>query len=123
MRPLVDLIRFPDSSVQLSACLALTSLVLGPEPGTKAALLYEQALPPLVQLVSHSERELACAAVYALGSVCENEDVRAQVVEMGGISPVITQLNQGDIELKRAGGYFFATLCQQVPPPLVKRSH
>ena len=55
-----------------------------------------------------------CSAIYALGSLCENEDVKAKIVEFGAIRPVVRQCISGDIEIKRAAGYFLANICEQV---------
>lgn len=52
--------------------------------------------------------------MYCLGSLAENEDVKARLVEMGAIPPIVRQLNIGNVEIKRAAGYFFATMCEQV---------
>ena len=114
MRPLVDLLRFPDKDVQLCATIALNSITLGPERATKAAVLTESGVAPIIALAeSGKDREVVSSAVYVMGSLAENEDVKAKMVELGGISAVVQQLLAGDIEIKRAGGYFLANICEQ----------
>ena len=41
------------------------------------------------------------SAVYALGSLSENDEVKGALVELGAIVSVVTQLNLGDTEIKR----------------------
>ena len=65
-RPLIDLIKFPDRDVQLSAILAVASIVLGDELETKSAFMTEEGLVPLIELVSHRDDEVSGTAVYAL---------------------------------------------------------
>ena len=65
-RPLIDLIKFPDRDVQLSAVLAVASIVLGDELETKSAFMTEEGLVPLIELVSHRDDEVSGTAVYAL---------------------------------------------------------
>jgi hypothetical protein len=109
--------------VQLSATIAVNSIVLGIEQSTKSSVMYEKGIDALLALASGSsrnskdgneDRNVVASSIYALGSIVENEDVRAQVVEMHGIAIVVKQANVGDIEIKRAAGYFLATICQQV---------
>jgi hypothetical protein len=114
MKSLIDLIRFPDKDVQLSATIAINSITLGLELNTKAAVMTERGIEPLIALVQKEDREMVCSAIYALGSLCENEDVKAKIVECGAIGPIVRQCIAGDIEVKRAAGYFMATICEQV---------
>ena len=59
IKPLIDLLRFPDPDVQLSAVIAVASIILGKEPETKAAIMTENGLQSLIDLVSHSDNEIA----------------------------------------------------------------
>lgn len=114
IRPLVDLLRFPDRDVQLSATIAVNSITLGSEMATKAAVLTEGGVGPIIALADKGkDREVISSAVYLMGSLAENEDVKAKMVEFGGIAAVVSQLLVGDIEIKRAAGYFLANICEQ----------
>merc|ERR1711988_962540 len=74
----------------------------------------EKGLEPLIDLVNGDDIEIVSATIYALGSLAENDDVKAKLVELSAVEAVIKQMLVGDIEVKRASGYFVATLCQQV---------
>lgn len=88
------------------------------EQDTKGALLYEHGIEPLINILLkdkvEEDRELVSSAIYALGSLCENEDVKANIVELKAISPIVMHASVGDMEIKRAAGYFLATICEQV---------
>ena len=64
--------------------------------------------------MQHSDTELVRAAVYALGSLCENVEVKNRLVELGAIITVVQQLGLDDLEIKRAAGYFLATITEHV---------
>ena len=51
MRPLIDLVRFPDTEVQLTASVAVNCIVLGLEQGTKASVMTEDGLEPVLKLI------------------------------------------------------------------------
>lgn len=52
--------------------------------------------------------------MYVLGSLAENDDVKAKLVEMGAISSVVRHVYNGHFEVKRAAGYFLATISEQM---------
>jgi len=114
MKCLIDLIRFPDIEVQLAAAIAINSITLGNEQNTKAAVMTEKGVEPLIFLLNRDDRELICSSIYCLGSLCENEEVKANIVENGAIAHVVRHCTVGDIEIKRAAGYFLATICEQI---------
>jgi hypothetical protein len=146
MRPLVDLVRFPDTEVQLTASVAVNCIVLGLEQGTKASVMTEDGLEPILKLIrdnpshisttktlSSSSATAALAsktsssssssstndryydekndqvnrsAIYALGSLAENEEVKSRLVELGALEKVVPQLINGDIDIKRTVGMY-----------------
>ena len=52
MKPLVDLVRFPDKEVQLAAVIAMNSIVIGMEQETKASLMTESGIEPLLEIIN-----------------------------------------------------------------------
>ena len=40
--------------------------------------------------------------------------MKGRIVDLNGIPPVVKQLNVGNVEVKRAAGYFLATICEDV---------
>ena len=48
------------------------------------------------------------------GSLSENEEVKQRLVELGSVLAVVTQMGVGDIEVKRACGYYICTLAEQI---------
>lgn len=123
MRPLVDLMRFPDRDVQLASVLAVNSIVLGLEQNTKAAVMVEKGLEPILDLLRREDLlagplgrddEMLSSCIYALGSLAENDDVKTRLVELGTIGTVVKHLYLGNIEIKRAAGYFLATVCERI---------
>ncbi len=116
MRPLVDLLRFPDEEVQLSSCLAVNAITLGVEVMPKASCLTEGGIEALLEIArrEHYSRNILNAAVYCLGSVCEQDDCKLRFVEQHGIQTVVRHITIGDMEMKRAGGYCISTICEQI---------
>ena len=145
MKPLVDLLCFPDELVQLSAALALNALTLGTESMCKAAVLTDggieallaiindyrlQGGPPTTSMsktgqlvatvpnkdiaISPTRRQLNNAVIYALGSICEHDEVKMKFVELSGITSIVRQSQIGDMDMKRACGYCLATISEQV---------
>merc|ERR1711998_404912 len=104
MRPIVDLLKFPDRDVQHVATIAVNCICLGLEQSTKASVMTEKGLEPLIDLVNGDDIEVVSATIYALGSLAENDDVKAKLVELSAVEAVIKQMLIGDIEIKRASG-------------------
>lgn len=183
VKPLIDLIRLAaDREVILAAVIALNCIVIGPELSTKAMLLYENSLIPILKLINDKRNpsnygisiglldekltsgsyggdeeddmvvdiDMVSSVIYMLGSLSEHEDLKAKLVEFNSIEMVVKQYNNTDkysgmmlkattssskkgdasasntshnsilsststmIDIKRAIGYFFAGLCEQV---------
>jgi Armadillo/beta-catenin-like repeat len=112
LRPLIELAKFPDAEVQRCATLALSAIALGTETATKSAVLLEEGLLPLLLLVQGSDIDTARSALYALGSLAECDEVKARLVELGAVAVAARNAVEGGIELKRAGAYFLALLCE-----------
>ena len=74
----------------------------------------EKGIAPLIDLVGKESREIVATAIYALGSLCENDDVKSKIVELGGVRAVIAKIGDADIEMKRASAYFLANICEQI---------
>merc|ERR1711991_1161528 len=58
------------------------------------------------------DAELSSTAIYALGSLSENSDVKGRLVEIGVVSAAVKCQEVGNIEVKRACGYLFASLSE-----------
>lgn len=103
MRPLIDLIKFPDREVQLAAVIAVNCIVLGPESNTKSMVLSEGGLIPILTLLTYGtdldnetgksavDADMVSCVIYALGSLSEHEDVKAKLVELNSIQYVVRQ--------------------------------
>merc|ERR1711991_178771 len=58
------------------------------------------------------DAELSSTAIYALGSLSENSDVKGRLVEIGVIGAAVKCQAVGNIEVKRACGYLFASVSE-----------
>lgn len=113
MRPLVDLVKFPQRDVQLAACIAINCITLGLEQITKSSVMTEHGLEGVMELADRTDdAELSSTAIYALGSLSENSDVKGRLVEIGVVSAAVKCQEVGNIEVKRACGYLFASLSE-----------
>merc|ERR1711988_2029505 len=65
-------------------------------------------------MVDGVDIECVKAAVYALGTLCEVDDVKAKLVELGAVASVVNQCAKGDIETKRSCGYLLARLSENI---------
>jgi hypothetical protein len=59
------------------------------------------------------KEEIIAAAVYALGSLSEQEDVQAKLVELNAISAAVKEVYLGNVEIKRAAAYFLSTCSER----------
>ena len=118
--------------------------------GTKSAVMTEDGLAPLLDLVNkgldvgllkkepnkgkgarlnphaaakvninptdHTEdyEDLFSASIYCLGSLSENDDVKEKLVELGAVGSVVRHVYNGNLEIKRAAGYFLATITERM---------
>jgi hypothetical protein len=114
IRPLVDLIKFPEKEVQLAALLALNSIALGLESMTKSFIMSEHGLEPIIELTGHVDYEISSSAIYVLGSLAEHEEVKSRLVELGSIGAAVKQMTIGDLEVKRAAGYFISSVAEMI---------
>jgi len=112
MRPLVDLLKFPERDVQLAALIAVNCIALGLEQVTKSAVMTEHGLEAIIHHVSSEDDELSSTAIYAMGSLSENLDVKGRLVELGSVGAIVRKLHLGDDEVKRACGYYLATVSE-----------
>ena len=74
----------------------------------------EQGLEPLLNLLQSHDEECQFAGVYALGSLSEDGEVKAQLVELGAIAKLVAIVYDCNLEIKRAAAYFFARLAESV---------
>ena len=65
-------------------------------------------------MVHSSSCDNAFAAVYALGSLAEEPEVKHQLVELAATAAVVAVVNTARLEFKRAAAYFFARLAENV---------
>ena len=114
VRPLVDMCRFPEARMQLCAALALNAIALGPQKITKMAISREQGLEPLLNLLKSHDEECVFAGTYILGSLAEDAEVQAQLVDLGSIPALVAVVGDANLEIKRAAAYYFARLAESV---------
>merc|ERR1712159_499801 len=108
------MVRFPDSDVQRCSALAVNAVTMGRESATKVGVMHEEGLLPLMALVDGLDLECVKAGIYALGTLCEVDEVKAKLVELGAVASVVHQCFEGDIEVKRSCGYFLARLSENL---------
>ena len=92
LRPLIDMVRFPDTDMQRCSSLAVNAVALGPQAVTKTSVMHEEGLLPLMALVDGNDQDCIRAGVYALGTLCEDDEVKARIVELGAIASVVHQV-------------------------------
>merc|ERR1719152_617207 len=108
------MVRFPDTDMQRCSSLAVNAVALGPQGVTKTSVMHEEGLLPLMALVDGNDQDCIRAGVYALGTLCEDDEVKARIVELGAITSVVHRAAEGDIEVKRAAGYFLSRLAENL---------
>lgn len=64
--------------------------------------------------VDEDFEDIFSSAIYCLGSLSENEDVKEKLVELGAIGSVVRHVYTGNFEIKRAAAYFLATVTEQM---------
>jgi hypothetical protein len=106
--------RFPEARMQLCAALALNAIALGPQKITKMAISREQGLEPLLNLLKSHDEECVFAGTYILGSLAEDAEVQAQLVDLGSIPALVAVVGDANLEIKRAAAYYFARLAESV---------
>jgi len=67
LRPLIDMVRFPDTGMQRCSALAVNAVTLGPQGATKREVMHEEGLLPLLALVDGNDMECIKAGIHALG--------------------------------------------------------
>jgi hypothetical protein len=76
LRPLIDMVRFPDEGMQRCSALAVNAVTLGPQAVTKKEVMHEEGLLPIMALVDGRDPECVKAGIYALGTLCEVQCLR-----------------------------------------------
>ena len=120
LRPLVDMAAFPERQMRYCAALALCAVTLGPQQATKLGVARTRGLDPLLTLLAPEDagggpgEDCRFAAVYALGSLAENSECRAQLVEMDLIARLVAAVPTATLETKRAAAYLLARLAECV---------
>ena len=79
---------------------------------TKTGIMAEDGLLPLVSLAACSDTDCVRLALFALGALAESDEVKARVVEIGGLTTVVAQAASDDMEIKRSCAYFLALVAE-----------
>jgi hypothetical protein len=115
LRPIVDMLRLPNIDVQLCSCMAVNAVTLGESLFTKSAVMTEHGLEALIMIMERSTFiELKKLAAFAIGSLSENDEVKARLVELGAAAALVDHISTGETTLRRSIGYFLASASQQI---------
>ena len=60
-------------------------MAMGENHVTKTGIMAEDGLLPLLALASGTDTDCVRSSIYCLGALAENEEVRARIVELGGL--------------------------------------
>lgn len=111
IRPILNLLKIPDVDMKKYALVALNAFALGSMPQSKLSIEENGGLKILFEVLDQvDDSEVIHTAVYLIGSLSENEEVKDELIALGAISKVINCLKNSSIEIKRAASYYFAIL-------------
>lgn len=113
--PLLEFVRYPDPEAQQCASLALNSLILGKNPVIKRQFkTIDKGIPAIYSLLKTQNDECIHNGIYALGSMLESHKLREILLRTECIEAVLRVISSNSIEVKRACGYFFSVLAEDV---------
>jgi hypothetical protein len=110
---LISAIKFPDVKLQNCCLLALNCLALGKHDNVKLQLMREEIIDLSVSLLKTSGDESSLGCLFLLGSMAENDEVRAVFITRGCTSVVVEMLKLDKVEVKRAAAYILALFAEQ----------
>ena len=114
MQHLLEKVKFPDIEINCCAALAINSVVMGEYQKIKEEVATCAGLPSILSLAESNDKECAYIAVYLLGNLAENDEVKAKLVGLNTISIIVRTSYSASIQLKRASAYFLALLASGV---------
>jgi len=93
--------------------LALNFLALGKHDNVKLQLMREEIIDLSVSLLKTNGNESSLNCLFLLGSMAENDEVRAVFITRGCTSVVVEMLKLDKVEVKRAAAYILALFAEQ----------
>lgn len=109
VKHLIRMLKFPDAEITNAASLAINTLFLG----SKDALTKEEGIESFISLFkTSSNSDIAFGAVYALGTILEDDALSEVVVPFKDdiILSIFDKIESGSLDTKRAGGYLLSLL-------------
>ena len=111
---IIKALQYPDIKMKQCSSLAFNSLIIFNKDLIESLMVeIESHLPEtLFSILGTPDDECIHNAVYALGSLIENDTICQRFVDCGCIKSILDNKSSSSIEIKRACGYFFSVLVE-----------
>jgi hypothetical protein len=111
---ILDALRYPDVSMKQCASLLMNTLLLGDTDIVKLKFYDNRhGIRLVMSLLDSADDECIHNAVYIIGSLIENRNLRKTIVDLDGISHVTRIFSSSSVQVKRVCGYIYSILSEE----------